>query len=148
MPNKYLRYAIAVLLIFGLIAVRMFETKLFYDPLLDFFKNSSRNTLPQMDLMKLYTHVFFRYMINLFLTVLIVKMLFWKQSYVKFTIIIGIIGFVILLPAYAYMLSNNFNLGEMIFFYIRRFLIQPMFMIILIPCYYYQEIRNKKATQI
>ncbi|QTV06293.1 exosortase F system-associated membrane protein [Faecalibacter bovis] len=146
MPNKFLRYAIAVILIFGLIAVRFFETKLFYDPLLEYFKNSKHSSLPQIDLMKLYTHVFFRFMINLFLTVLIIKMLFWKQSYVKFTIIVGIIGFVILLPIYAYMLKNNFNFGEMIFFYVRRFLIQPMFMIILIPCFYYQEIRNKKAT--
>ncbi|MBS7333602.1 MAG: exosortase F system-associated protein [Weeksellaceae bacterium] len=146
MPNKFLRYAIAVILIFGLIAVRFFETKLFYDPLLEYFKNSKHSSLPQIDLMKLYTHVFFRFIINLFLTVLIIKMLFWKQSYVKFTIIVGIIGFVILLPIYAYMLKNNFNFGEMIFFYVRRFLIQPMFMIILIPCFYYQEIRNKKAT--
>ncbi|RLZ11884.1 exosortase F system-associated membrane protein [Faecalibacter macacae] len=146
MPNKILRYAIAGLLVFGLIAVRMFETKLFYDPLLAFFKNSNHTILPQMDLIKLYTHVFFRYMINLFLTVIIVKILFWKQSYVKFTIIVGIIGFVLLLPIYAYMLNNNLNFGEMIFFYVRRFLIQPMFMIILIPCFYYQEIRNKKAT--
>lgn len=146
MPNKFLRYAIAGLLVFGLIAVRMFETKLFYDPLLSFFKNSNHSNLPPIDLMKLYIHVFFRYMINLFLTVMIVKMLFWKQSYVKFTIIVGVIGFIILLPIYAYMLNNNFNFGEMIFFYVRRFLIQPMFMIILIPCFYYQEIRNKKAT--
>ena len=32
MPNKYLRYAIAVLLVFGLILVRKFEDVLFYDP--------------------------------------------------------------------------------------------------------------------
>ena len=148
MPNKFLRYAIVFILLIGLISVRFFETDLFYDPLLSFFKKLNHRALPEMDLMKLYTHVFFRYMINLFLTVLIVKFLFWNQSYVKFTIIVGIIGFIILLPIYAYMINHNLNFGDMIFFYIRRFLIQPMFLIILIPCYYYQEIRNKKAAQI
>ncbi|HAD79058.1 MAG TPA: exosortase F system-associated protein, partial [Flavobacteriaceae bacterium] len=37
MPNKYLRYAIAVLLVFGLILVRKFEDVLFYDPFIKYF---------------------------------------------------------------------------------------------------------------
>ena len=147
MPNKYLRYLIAIALVFGLVMVRVFEQKLFYDPLLDYFKNSNRSHLPAIDEIKLYSYVFFRFMINLLLTALIVKVLFWKQMYVKFTIILGILGFIILLPLYAYMLNHNLNFGEMIFFYIRRFLIQPMFLILLVPCFYYQEIRNKKATE-
>ena len=146
MPN-YLRYSIAALLVFGLVLVRVFEQHLFYDPLLSYFKNAQHDTLPAMDEMKLYSHVFFRYMINLLLTAFIIKVMFWEQMYVKLTIILGIVGFVILLPIYAYMLRHQFNFGEMIFFYIRRFLIQPMFLILLVPCFYYQEIRNKKATE-
>jgi len=146
MPHKIIRYALAAFLLGGIISVRIFEEDLFYDPLLEFFKNSKHEFLPSMDFTKLYIHVFFRYFLNLLLTTLIVKVLFWEQRYVKFTIIIGIIGFVILLPLYAYMLQNNLNFGEMIFFYIRRFLIQPMFLILLVPCFYYQEIKIKKAT--
>lgn len=148
MQHKFLKYLLACVGLLGLVAVRKFETVLFYDPLLQFFKNAWHHQLPQMDLMKLYVHVFFRYMLNLLLTVLIVKVMFNNQAYVKFTIIVGLLGFLLLLPLYAYMINHQLNFGEMIFFYVRRFLIQPMFLIILIPCFYYQEMRNKKATQI
>lgn len=127
-----------------MVAVRFLEHKLFYDPLIIYFKNSNHSTLPTMDMARLYVNVFLRYMLNLLLTVLIVKVLFWNKSYVKFTIVVGIIGFIILLPLYAYQLNHNLIWNEMIFFYVRRFLIQPMFLIILIPCFYYQEIKNKK----
>lgn len=147
MQNKYIRYFLAAVVGIALIAVRFLEQDLFYDPLLDYFKHSTRGTLPPIDYIKLNMHVFLRYMINLLLTVLMIKLIFWKQTYVKFTIIFGIIALLVLLPIYAYMLSKNLEVGEMIFFYVRRFLIQPMFLIILIPCFYYQEVQNKKATE-
>ena len=143
---KILRYTLAAIVLLLIVSVRIFETKLFYDPLLTFFKDSNRVELPPFDDVKLYTNVFFRYMINLLLIVLFVKLIFWKQNYVKFTIIVGVLTLVILLPLYGFMLNNQLNFGEMIFFYVRRFLIQPMLLIILVPCFYYQEIRNKKAT--
>ena len=147
MPNKLLRYSIAFVLLLGLISVRIFEEKLFYDPLLDYFHNANRTTLPPLNTLNLFVNVMFRFLLNLLLTVFIVKMIFWKQNYVKFTIIVGIITLAILLPLYAYMVNNGLNFGETIFFYVRRFLIQPMLLIILIPCFYYQEIQHKKATQ-
>lgn len=147
MQHKYVRYILAAAVAVAIIAVRFLEQDLFYDPLLDYFKHANRGILPPIDSIKLNMHVFLRYMINLLLTVLMIKLIFWKQTYVKFTIICGCVGLVILLPLYAYMLSKNLEFGEMIFFYVRRFLIQPMFLIILIPCFYYQEVQNKKATE-
>ena len=143
---KILRYTLAAIVLLLIVSVRFFETKLFYDPLLEFFKQTNHGELPPFDQFKLYTNVFLRFMMNLLLIVLIIKLIFWKQSYVKFTIIVGVLTLAILLPLYGYMLNNNLNFGEMIFFYVRRFLIQPMLLIILVPCFYYQEIRNKKAT--
>ena len=147
MQNKYVRYILAAIVAIAIVGVRFLEQDLFYDPLLDYFKHTNREVLPPIDFVRLYIHVFFRYMINLLLTVLIIKLIFWKQSYVKFTIIVGILGLLILLPIYAYMISNELKSGEMLFFYVRRFLIQPMFLILLLPCFYYQEVQNKKATE-
>lgn len=144
MPNKYIRILLAILLIVALVAVRYFEEKIFYDPLTRYFYYFKAK-FPSFNETKLYSHIFLRYMINLLLTVLIIKVIFWKQKYVKFTIVVGIIGLIILLPLYAYQLQKHLIWGDMIFFYVRRFLIQPMFLIILIPCFYYQEIINKKA---
>ena len=144
MPNKYIRIFLVILLILLLVSVRFFEEALFYDPLTKYF-NYYKARFPDFNETKLYSNIFLRYMINLLLTVLIVKVIFWKQKYVKFTIVVGIIGLIILLPLYAYQLQKHLIWGDMIFFYVRRFLIQPMFLIILIPCFYYQEIVNKKA---
>ena len=58
-----------------------------------------------------------------------------------------IIGLIVLLPIYNYLISTQFSSGEMIFFYVRRFLIQPMFLLILVPCFYYQEIQYKKTVE-
>lgn len=146
MPNKGIRIAGVILLLLCLVAVRFFENQLFYDPLIKYF-HLVKASFPSVNEPKLYIHVFFRYMINLLLTVLIIKLIFWKQAYIKFTIIVGIILFIITLPLYAYQLHQEFNFGQMIFFYTRRFLIQPMLLIILVPCFYYQEITNKKATK-
>lgn len=145
MPNKYLRFGIAAIFLLGLIAVRMYESKLFYDPILAYFRTANPMDFPKIDETKLYIHILFRYMINLLLKVLIVKMVFWNKSYVKFTILVGIVFFILLLPLYVYQLKNNFVWEKTIFFYTRRFLIQPMLLLILIPCFYYQEIKNKKA---
>lgn len=144
MPNKYLRFGIVIILILCLIAVRKYEENLFYDPLTRYFYYFKSN-FPAFNEMKLYTNIFFRYMLNLLLSVLVIKMIFWKPNYIRFTIVTGIILFIILLPLYAFQLSNKLIWGDMIFFYTRRFLIQPMFLIILVPCFYYQEIKNKKA---
>ncbi|WP_291119305.1 exosortase F system-associated membrane protein [Empedobacter sp. UBA7248] len=147
MPNKYLRYAIAILLVFGLILVRKFEDVLFYDPFLQYFHRIGHSKFPEIDLAKLNASLMVRYLINTLLTVLIVWFIFWKKSYVKFSIIIMIIGLIILLPIYNYLISTQFSSGEMVFFYVRRFLIQPMFLLILVPCFYYQEMQHKKTVE-
>lgn len=147
MLNKYLRYAIAVLLVFGLILVRKFEDILFYDPFLEYFHFVGHSKFPEIDLPQLNASLMVRYLINTLLTVLIIWFIFWKKSYVKFSIIIMIIGLIILLPIYNYLISTQFSSGEMIFFYVRRFLIQPMFLLILVPCFYYQEIQYKKTFE-
>ncbi len=58
-----------------------------------------------------------------------------------------IIGLIVLLPIYNYLISTHFSSGEMVFFYVRRFLIRPMFLLILVPCFYYPEIQHKKTSQ-
>ena len=147
MPNKFLRYAGVIVLIFGLILVRKFEDTLFYDPFLDYFHFVGEKKFPEIDYLNLNLSIIFRYFINSILTVLIVLLLFWKKSYVKFSIFILCIGLLILLPIYDYLISTKFSSGEMVFFYIRRFLIQPMFLLILVPCFYYQEIQHKKTLE-
>lgn len=138
--HKSLRYLLVLPLIFGLVLVRFFEEQLFYDPFLAYFKGEFLGKVfPDFQLGKVIFHVIFRYALNGILSLGIIGLLFWDLRKVQFTALI-LLGFlVILLPLYIYMIQNHFSLGENIGFYIRRFLIQPMLVLILIPAFYYQH---------
>ena len=85
MTNKK-NLAIVGILIFVLILVRAFESKLFYDPFLEFFHGESQNKpLPKYDSFKLFFGLFFRYLINSVITILIIYLLFKEISIVKLT---------------------------------------------------------------
>ncbi|MGB6084488.1 exosortase F system-associated membrane protein [Moheibacter sp.] len=145
--NKWIRYTLAAVLIFGLILVRKYEDNLFYDPFLAFFKGDFLNKeFPEYDLVRISIHIIFRYVLNSILSLGIIGLLFWSWKYVKFTALV-LLGFLlILLPLYLFMIESEFSIGENLGFYIRRFLIQPMVLLILIPAFYYQKfLKNQNS---
>ena len=147
--NKWFRFLCIGILIFGLIMVRRFENELFYDPFLAYFKGDYLHSkFPDFDLSKVSIHIIFRYAINSILTLAIIGLLFMDKQKVKFTALV-LIGFlVILLPLYLYMMKTEFSIGENIGFYIRRFLIQPMLLLILIPAFYYHKFLMEQKSKI
>ena len=147
--NKWIRYIFTAVLIFGLILVRKYEDILFYDPFLAFFKGDFLNKeFPEYDLARISIHIIFRYLLNSILTLGIIGLLFWSWKYVKFTALV-LLGFlIILLPIYLFMIESEFSIGENLGFYIRRFLIQPMVLLILIPAFYYQKfLKNQNSKE-
>ena len=62
----------------------------------------------------------------------------------KFSAAVLVAFLIILLPVYIYFIENEFHLGENIGFYIRRFLIQPLLLLILIPAFFYQRQKLKE----
>lgn len=147
--SKWIRYIFTAVLIFGLILVRKYEDILFYDPFLAFFKGDFLNKeFPEYDLARISIHIIFRYLLNSILTLGIIGLLFWSWKYVKFTALV-LLGFLlILLPLYLFMIESEFSIGENLGFYIRRFLIQPMVLLILIPAFYYQKfLKNQHSKE-
>ena len=144
--NKWLRYTIAAGLVFCLILVRGFETELFYDPFLAYFKSDFYHaSFPNYDLGKIILHILFRYCLNLLLSVLIIGLLFWRKDYMKYTVFIWLGFLLIFLPLYIYFIETTFSLGGNYAFYVRRFLIHPVLLLILIPAFFYhQQISKKK----
>lgn len=147
--NKWFRYLLIAILIFGLILVRRFENDLFYDPFLAYFKGDFLHSkFPDVDFMKISIHIIFRYILNSLLTLAIIGLLFMDKQKVKFTALV-LFGFlVLLLPLYVYMIKTEFSIGENIGFYIRRFLIQPMLLLILIPAFYYQKFLMEQKNKV
>lgn len=142
--SKKLQYSLLGILILGLILIRLNQEHLFYDPLLHFFKSSHNKTnLLEIHIPKHLMSVTFRYLINTFLSLGIIYILFKNKKYIKISGIVFFVGWLIFLPIYYIFLDTEFEYSLMIGFYVRRFLIQPIIGIVLILALFYLEKTQK-----
>ncbi|WP_294821182.1 exosortase F system-associated protein [uncultured Flavobacterium sp.] len=127
---------IALMLVF-LVLVRVYESYLFYDPLLEFFKREGKQ-LPEYDSMRLFLSLAFRYGLNMLFSMGIIWSVFVDKSIIRLTTVLYVIFFVVLsMVLYIALAAEKPNL--LLVFYVRRFLIQPLFLILFLPAFYYQK---------
>lgn len=125
----------------GLILVRAFENQLFYDPFLAFFKSEYQNkSLPSFESIPLFFGLCFRYFINTLLSLVILYSLFKQLPLVRFAMLLYGVFFVVLIVLFFGLLHFSEQPDYLVLFYIRRFLIQPLFLVLFIPAFYYQQI--------
>jgi len=141
MSKKIIQTSIIIFLLGLLIGVRMVE-HLFYDPLNTYFENDYLHvTLPEINYIKLIMNMILRFSINSGISILIIWLLFNNTSYLQFSLKFYTIILLILLPTFFILLLNShFYLPT---FYVRRFLIQPLFVFLLIPAFHFQNYTNK-----
>jgi exosortase F-associated protein len=126
--------------------IRNYESVLFYDPFLEFFKGQySSSPIPALEEWKLHLSLFFRYFLNTALSVFIIFILFQNKEYVKLATFLYFLFFIILLLLFIVVL-HFFSERMMALFYIRRFLIQPLFLLLFIPGFYFQQQDLKKEN--
>ncbi|WP_088324044.1 exosortase F system-associated membrane protein [Polaribacter tangerinus] len=141
--KKNIRILLIIVAFCLLFLIRAFANKLFYDPLITYFKNDYLYAkLPTIDFWQLLRNLFYRFVLNSFVTLLIIGLLFRKKELIKFTALFLAIAFVILIVVFAILLNNKFENGYLLPFYIRRFIIHPLFLLILIPAFYFQHKNN------
>ncbi|WP_417370401.1 exosortase F system-associated membrane protein [Gelidibacter japonicus] len=138
---------IALLVFFGLlILIRAFENELFYDPYLTFFKNDYLYIdNPRREIFKLTLFTSLRYFLNSVISLGIIYIFFNDRSVVKFSVLIYVFSFFILLAFFLYFVINPRQEDYYIFFNIRRFLIQPLLLLLLLPAFYYHQLKSKKS---
>ena len=130
-----------ILSVLGLVLIRAFEDQLFYDPFLQFFKYDYQNKpLPIFETTKLVIGLLFRYALNMFLSLGIIYLLFKQLQLVKFSAMLFIVLFVILMILFFGTLHFLEQPDYLVLFYLRRFLIQPLFLVLFIPAFYYQQL--------
>lgn len=124
-----------------LLLIRAYEDVLFYDPLLDFFKGDYKNLpLPDLDLLKLNFGVVFRYVLNTGISLGILWFIFKDSEIIKLSILLYVVLFVLLLLIFNYILYTSDGVqNQLPLFYVRRFLIQPVFLLVLLPAFYFQK---------
>lgn len=143
--GKFIKIVSVLILIISLILIRVFENNLFYDPFMFYFKHSSSETLlPKFEIIKLLFHVLFRYVLNAIFSLSILYVVFKNRSILKFSVLFYSIAFVVLSIFFVLLISNLSMDSTLLFFYIRRFLIQPIFILLLLPAFYYQQLMKGK----
>ncbi|MCK7590130.1 exosortase F system-associated protein [Subsaxibacter sp. CAU 1640] len=136
-----------LLILFGfLILIRVFENELFYDPYLSFFKNDYLYIdNPRREIFKLTMFTTLRYILNSGISLGIIYLFFKDKNIVKFSSLIYGIAYVILILCFLYFVINPKQEDYYIFFNIRRFLIQPLILLLLLPAFYYFKLMHKKS---
>ncbi len=137
---KILNWLIIILAAFGLIAVRILEDKLFYDPFLEYFhKATKKATFPEFEWGKLIINYIFRFGLSLFLSATIVHFIFKRKDWTIHAVLLIVLVFAITFPIYLYCIYSRFEVGYLFSFYMRRFVIQPLILLLIIPLFYYRK---------
>ncbi|MGQ2982205.1 exosortase F system-associated membrane protein [Flavobacterium sp.] len=139
MKNANALIGILALLIL-LVLVRSFEASLFYDPLLEFFRKEDK-TLPDYESFKLFLGIAFRYGINTLLSLGIIWLAFKDKAILRLAALLYLAFFVVLTALLFISLTDD-TPNLMLIFYIRRFLIQPLLLLLFLPAFFYQK--NKR----
>jgi exosortase F-associated protein len=138
MPNvvRFFLLGIGVLL---LLAVRGFEEQLFYDPLLEFYKvDHQSQSIPPLEMGRFFLNLFWRYGLNTALSLGIIALVFQNRAIVKVAALLyAFLGVVLFLLVAGLLLVPNDHV--MALFYVRRFLIHPVLLLILLPAFYFQR---------
>jgi exosortase F-associated protein len=137
--NNKLKILQVLLLVILLATIRGYENEFFYDPFLNFFKSDSSSNYPVFDSGKLLTNLIFRYVLNSAISLVILYLIFSEMAIVKFSAVLYVVFFVILILIFFIFLNYFDESHKLILFYIRRFLIQPIFLMLFIPAHYYQK---------
>jgi len=128
--------------------IRFYEKSLFYDPLIYFYRAEYlHGVIPQFETGKFFLNVFVRFWLNSALSLAILYVAFLDKNILKFSFVLFIILFIASFTAFAFLM---FNIEEQLFmalFYVRRFLIHPLFVIILLPAFYYYRLKIRNNNK-
>ena len=137
---KILNWVLAAIAIFGLISVRMVEDQLFYDPFQAFFHLANKHAaFPDFNWMPLILNYLFRFGLNLVLSAAAVYFIFKNKQWTLQVIVLMLIVFAITFPLYLFCIHTQFEVGYLFSFYMRRFVIQPLILLLIIPLFYYRK---------
>ncbi len=138
--SRFMRIVLIIGLFMVLILIRAYGTSLFYDPFIVYFQHDYLySQMPEYDTLKLFLNLFLRYFLNTIISLVIIYLAFQKKGLVRFSIRFYTAAFLVLGLVYFLLLQVGFENGHLFGFYVRRFLIHPVFVLILLPAFYYQK---------
>ena len=137
---KILNFILVFAGILGLISVRFLEDKIFYDPFLEFFKADYKVAqVPDFIWGKLMLSHFFRFSLNLIFSAIVVHFMFLNKKWTIQAVFLMAVTFLFFFPIYLWCLYSKMEIGSLFTFSVRRFVIQPIILLLIIPIFYYRK---------
>lgn len=137
---KILNFILVFAGILGLVSVRFLEDKIFYDPFLEFFKADYKVAqVPDFIWGKLMLSHFFRFALNLIFSAIVVHFMFLNRKWTLQAVVLIAVAFVFFFPIYLWCLYSKMEIGYLFTFSVRRFVIQPIILLLIIPIFYYRK---------
>ncbi|MBL0014312.1 MAG: exosortase F system-associated protein [Flavobacterium sp.] len=131
--NRNKVVAIAIL-VFCLVSIRALEDWLFYDPFSRYFKNDYLSSaFPKFDALSLFLSMGLRFGLNSVFSLAIIWCLFKDWGLTKFATVLYAFFFVLLISAFFVLVLFSDQNNNFMVFYVRRFLIQPILLLLFIP---------------
>ena len=144
--KKPIQISAILILVLMLIAIRVFVQPYFYDPLIDYFQSDYLSkSIPQINFKLFFLNLFYRYSLNSAISLAIIYLVFKNIKTLMFSLKIYIVAFLVLCMILLFLLKYNLNVDYQLIFYVRRFLIHPVFLLILLPAFYYQQLKTRKV---
>lgn len=135
--TKLNRYILVGFLIILLFLMRAVAQEYFYDPLIYFFKHEYLNeALPDVNNFRLYLFLGLRYWINSIISIGIIYLLFPSNNNLKFVFKVYLVAFFVLGIGFIFIFNTSSAGNYRTLFYVRRFLIHPVLLLLLIPAFY------------
>ena len=137
---KILNFILVFAGILGLVSVRFLEDKIFYDPFLEFFKTDYKLAqVPDFIWGKLILSHFFRFALNLIFSAIVVHFMFLNKKWTIQAVVLMAVAFLFFFPIYLWCLYSKMEIGYLFTFSVRRFVIQPIILLLIIPIFYYRK---------
>ena len=97
---------------------------------------------PRREVLKVTLFTTLRYVLNSAISLGILYVIFKDKGIIKFSAIIFILAFVILIAIYLYFVVNPRQEDYYLYFNVRRFIIQPIILMVLLPAFYYHKLKS------
>lgn len=130
-----------------LVLIRYFENHLFYDPLINFFQlEYLHDNIPSFEAGRLLLNVALRFFLNTLISLAIIYVAFFDKNILRFSALLFLLLFLVCFPVFFFFVYTIENQNFMALFYVRRFLIHPVFVIILLPAFYYYRLMDRRRN--
>jgi exosortase F-associated protein len=144
MKNRW-KILVLIILVLLLIAIREVVAPFLYDPLANYFKSDYLyKPIPSLNLGLFFVSTFIRYFLNSVVSISIIYLFFNDIKMIFFASKLYLIVFIILIISLVAILKFNQGNGYLLLFYVRRILIHPILLLLLLPAFYFQKLKNLK----